>query len=203
VLVVDDHPVVRDGVELLLRHDPRMRVIAGATTVREAVDMAGRFRPHVVLLDLHLADTLAIDAVELLRGAAPEVRVIVFTAYGRHASIRAAIEAGVDGCLLKDATGTDLVNAIRRVMNGERVFDPRLSERIASNIGDRIVRAGLTRREYDVLRLVAAGKTNPEIAQRLGLTRNTVKSYLANLMQKLDARNRVEAIGRAHEAALL
>jgi len=203
VLVVDDHPVVLDGVALLLRRDPHIRIIGGASTAGDALDMTARLRPHVILLDLHLADGITVDLLGSLRAGENPVRVIVFTAFGQHAAIGAAIEAGADGCLLKDATGTDLVRAIRLVVAGERIFDPRLSDRSASHIQSRLVRAGLTRREYDVLRLVAAGKSNPEIAEKLGLARNTVKSYLQTVMQKLGARNRVEAIGRAQEASLL
>lgn len=113
------------------------------------------------------------------------------------------MEAGADGCLVKDISGQDFATAIHRVSGGIRVVDPRLagSRRVVTS--EALYRAGLTRREYEVLRFAAMGNSNPEIAQELSLARNTVKTYLQSAMQKLNARNRVEAIARAHELRLL
>jgi DNA-binding NarL/FixJ family response regulator len=155
----------------------------------------------VVLLDLRLPDMLAPEVVSGLRAAAPQARVVVFTAHGDHEGVRAALEAGAVGCLLKDAATIDLVRALRRVLAGERVVDPRVLHGELPTAA--MARTGLTRREYEVLRLAAQGRTNPEIAELLGLTRNTVKTYLQAVLQKVGARNRVEAIGKASEAGLL
>lgn len=202
VMVVDDHPVVRDGVALLLRGDPGLTVVGSAESGRAALARVAALRPDVVLLDLRLPDMLAPEVVAGLRARCPGVRVVVFTAHGDHHGVRAALDAGAHGALLKDAAATDLVAALRRVLRGERVSDPRM---VPGMPGDSaaLARSGLTRREYEVLRLAAQGRTNPEIAETTGLARNTVKTYLQSALHKLGARNRVEAIGKASEAGLL
>lgn len=198
VMVVDDHPVVRDGVALLLRSDAGFRVVGGADTGRSAVAGVTDIDPDVVLLDLRLPDLGAPEVVRGILARCPGVRVVVFTAHGERHAVRAALDAGAHGCLLKDAGTTDLVAALRAVLRGERVVDPR-----ADTAAPAAGRPELTRREYEVLRLAAQGNTNPEIAAATGLARNTVKTYLQSTLQKLGARNRVEAIGIASEAGLL
>ena len=198
VMVVDDHPVVRDGVALLLRSDPGFRVVGGADTGRAALTGVGEIDPDVVLLDLRLPDLGAPEVVAGILARCPGTKVVVFTAHGERHAVRAALDAGAHGCLLKDAGTTDLVAALRAVLRGERVVDPR-----ADTAGPAAGRPKLTRREYEVLRLAAQGNTNPEIAAATGLARNTVKTYLQSTLQKLGARNRVEAIGIASEHGLL
>lgn len=207
VMVVDDHPVVRDGVALLLRGEPALVVVGSAESGRSALERAPGLRPDLVLLDLRLPDMLAPEVVTGLRGVVPAARVVVFTAHGDHHGVQAALDAGAQGALLKDAAATDLVAALRRVLRGEHVSDPRMVPRgveggEAANRAA-LARSGLTRREYEVLRLAAQGRTNPEIAETTGLARNTVKTYLQSALHKLGARNRVEAIGKASEAGLL
>jgi len=126
LLVVDDHPVVCEGVSLLVHSSTDIVVTGSARSAEEAVAVARQTRPDVVLLDLRLPDMLASEAVKLLRMAAPKAKIVIFTAYAGHRALKAAMEAGVDGCLLKDAADTDLVEAIRRVARGESVFDARL-----------------------------------------------------------------------------
>jgi two-component system, NarL family, nitrate/nitrite response regulator NarL len=201
VLVVDDHPVVRDGVALLLRGDPALVVVGSAESGRTALERAPQLLPDLVLLDLRLPDMLAPEVVVGLRELVPAARVVVFTAHGDHHGVQAALDAGAHGALLKDAAAIDLVAALRRVLRGERVTDPRLLPSEAGRAAQ--ARSGLTRREYEVLRLAAQGRTNPEIAECTGLARNTVKTYLQAALHKLGARNRVEAIGKASEAGLL
>jgi DNA-binding NarL/FixJ family response regulator len=202
VLVVDDHPVVRDGVALLLRAEPSLVVVGSAESGRSALERAAGLHPDLVLLDLRLPDMLAPEIVVGLREAVPGARIVVFTAHGDHHGVAAALDAGAHGALLKDAAATDLVSALRRVLRGERVIDPRMVPTVAGR-GAALARSGLTRREYEVLRLAAQGRTNPEIAETTGLARNTVKTYLQSALHKLGARNRVEAIGKAAEAGLL
>lgn len=203
VLVVDDHPVVTDGVRLLLRSDPTMAIAGSAHSGQEALRVVAELEPDVVLLDLRLPDMLGTEVITALRARAPEAKIVLFTAYADHAALPAALEAGVDGCLLKDSSTTDLATALHRVASGLIVIDPRLRDSAPSRMQESLYRAGLTRREYQVLRRVAVGRTNPEIAEDLGITRNTVKTYLQSAMGKLGARNRVEAIARASEAHLL
>jgi DNA-binding NarL/FixJ family response regulator len=202
VLVVDDHPVVRDGVVLLLRSDPSLRVIGSAESGHAAVAGVLDLRPDIVLLDLRLPDMLAPEVITELRRVHPAGRIVVFTAHPDHGGFAAAMEAGADGGLLKDVGGPDLSAALRRVLCGEHVVDPRIMPE-RSQRSNALAHSGLTRREYEVLRFAAQGKTNPEIAESTGLTRNTVKTYLQSALHKLGARNRVEAIGKASEVGLL
>jgi DNA-binding NarL/FixJ family response regulator len=203
LLVVDDHPIVTEGVQLMLGKDPAIDLAGTARTGADGLRLATELGPDVVLLDLRLPDMLASEIIGRLRAAVPGVRIVLFTAYAEHAALSAALEAGVDGCLLKDAATTDLATAIKQVACGLTVADPRIGEAAGGRLREALYRSGLTKREYDVLRLVAVGHTNPEIADRLGLARNTVKTYLQSAMSKLGARNRVEAIAKAGEARLL
>lgn len=202
VMVIDDHPVVRDGVGLLLRDEPSLSVLDGAESGRAGLAAAAAACPNVVLLDLRLPDMLAPEVIRGMRARCPSARVVIFTAHRDHEGLRAALEAGAHGCLLKDAGTTDLVSALHRVLAGKKVVEPRVMP--GSDVPESaLARSGLTRREYDVLRLAAQGRTNPEIAEALGLTRNTVKTYLQAALHKLGARNRVDAISKANEARLL
>lgn len=203
VLVVDDHPVVADGVRLLLREEPDIEVIGSASDAATATRVVELDQPHVVLLDLHLPDALASELVGKLRAVAPQVHVVVFTAHRDHAALGPTLDAGVDGCLLKDAGATDLAAALRQVTHGIPSFDPRVDDRVTHRLQGRLYESGLTRREYDVVRHAAAGRTNPEIAEQLGLTRHTVTGYLRDAMRKLGARNRIELITKASQSGLL
>lgn len=203
VVVIDDHPVVLDGVRLLLRDDPAIQVVGAAANAATAVRLVARERPDVVLLDLRLPDALASEVVGILREVAPATRIVLFTAYPDHAALEATLDAGVDGCVLKDTRGSDLVTTIRYASRGVAIFDPRVGQRGKSQLRSRLYATGLTRREYDVLRHAAAGQTNPEIADQLGLTRHTVAGYLSSAMRKLHARNRVELVVKAEQSRLL
>ncbi|WP_244163530.1 LuxR C-terminal-related transcriptional regulator [Rhodococcus koreensis] len=191
------------GVELLAREDENLEVVGGALTGAAAVELARTLPVDVILLDLRLPDIPAPELIPRLRRVAPHARILLFTAFADHGAIDLLMEAGADGCLVKDISGQDFATAIHRVSGGIRVVDPRLagSRRVVTS--EALYRAGLTRREYEVLRFAAMGNSNPEIAQELSLARNTVKTYLQSAMQKLNARNRVEAIARAHELRLL
>jgi len=203
ILVVDDHPVVCQGLAHLIASDPRLTVVGDARTARSAIDLARQRRPGVVLLDLRLPDMLATEAIPHLRAAAPGTAIVIFTAHAGHAGIRAALSTGVEGVLLKDASDVDLVEAIVRVASGETVVDQRTYQDGLRYAGKRPDGAALTLREYEVLRHVATGETNSEIALAIGLAPNTVKTYLQTAMHKLCARNRIEALARAAEAGLL
>jgi DNA-binding NarL/FixJ family response regulator len=202
VLVTDDHPIVLDGVTLALQNTSWLRVAGYARTGREAIAAVQSLRPDVVLLDLRLPDMLGPEAVQALRAQSPQVKIIMFTAYPDHAALDAALAAGAHGVVVKDTEREDLVDVIRRVVAGERVVSADAGG--SSVLLSRKLREhGLTRREYDILRRVAMGETNPEIARALGLTRNTVKTYLQRALEKLGARNRVEALARANQLGIL
>lgn len=193
VLVVDDHPVVRDGVVTQLDRHADICVVGHAADAEEAVRKAGELLPDVVLLDLRLPDGLAVDVVPRLRAVSASSRILLFTAFPEHAAVGPSLAAGACGLIVKDASSTALRDALREVA---RTGSYRVREASAS--------AGpVTAREYDVLRLVASGHTNVEIGTQLGLSLNTVKSYLQNVMHKLDARNRAQLITNARAHGLL
>jgi two-component system, NarL family, nitrate/nitrite response regulator NarL len=196
VLVVDDHPVVRDGVEMLAHTHPAIRIAGYAPSGRDALQIAAEIRPDVILLDLRLPDMLAPEVIRALATTVPEAKVLIFTAYPDHPAVDAALEAGAYGVFPKDATRTDLLAGIMRAMQPDAAEPSHHSLR-------RDWHALIARREYDVLRRLATGETNAEIAAAMQLSPNTVKAYLRSLMQKLHARNRVETISRAREMGLL
>jgi two-component system nitrate/nitrite response regulator NarL len=200
VLVVDDHPIVLDGVTLTLRDASWLYVAGYARTGREAIAAVRTLRPDVVLLDLRLPDMLGPEVVRALRSRAPGVKIILFTAFPDHAAVDPALAAGADGAVVKDIERHELVEVIRRVVDGERVIGIGGEGAL---LDQRLREQGLTRREYEILRRVAMGETNPEIAENLDLTRNTVKTYLQRAMEKLGAHNRVEAISRASQLGIL
>jgi DNA-binding NarL/FixJ family response regulator len=190
VVIVDDHPVVRDGIRSQLGPFRDITIVGHAATAAEAVRECERARPDVVLLDLRLPDALAAEVVPRLRAVSPKSRILLFTAFPEHAAVAPTLAAGACGLLVKDASSTTLRDALREVT------------RTGGYRGKGVVHsvAPVTPREYDVLRLVASGYTNVEIGARLQLSPNTVKTYLRNVMRKLGARNRAQVItnGRAH-----
>ena len=193
VLVVDDHPVVRDGVVTQLSRHADINVVGHAGDAEEAVRETGDLRPDVVLLDLRLPDGLAVDVVPRLLAASARSRILLFTAFPEHAAVGPSLAAGACGLVVKDASSTALRDALREVVRTGR-YHARQADPCA---------APVTAREYDVLRLVATGQRNVEIGEQLGLSLNTVKSYLQNVMHKLDARNRAQLITNARARGLL
>jgi DNA-binding NarL/FixJ family response regulator len=205
VLVVDDHPIVREGVGHLVDSTPWITVTGYAPTGRDAITLAEQTQPDVVLLDLRLPDMLGPEVVQGIHRGAPEAKIIIFTAYSEHAAVQPALIAGAKAVVLKDADRAGLVGIIRRVAAGEPLedsFSPG-PEELSQRLTNRLRQYALTRREYEILRRISMGETNPEIAEVLGLTRNTVKTYVQNALNKLGARNRIEALNRLDELGLL
>ena len=203
VLVVDDHPIVLDGVRVLVDSTPWISLAGYARTGREAMIVARETRPDVVLLDLRLPDMLGPEVIRGIRTAAPDARIVLFTAHPEHAAVEPAIAAGAVAVVLKDADRADLVEVIRRVAAGEAIESSHSRDETSERFARELHRSGLTRREYDILRRISMGETNPEIAEALGLTRNTVKTYVQTALYKLGARNRIEALNRLSELGLL
>jgi two-component system, NarL family, nitrate/nitrite response regulator NarL len=207
VLVVDDHPIVLDGVRLLVDSTSWITLAGYARTGREAITVAEQTQPDVVLLDLRLPDMLGPEVIHgILRGA-PDAKVVLFTAYADHAAVEPALAAGARAVVLKDADRADLVGVLRRVAAGETIPATAGGGADAGVANQQLARKlrqwALTRREYDILRRISMGETNPEIAEALGLTRNTVKTYVQSALNKLGARNRIEALNRLNEGGLL
>jgi DNA-binding NarL/FixJ family response regulator len=203
VLVVDDHPIVLDGVRHLVDSTSWITLAGYARTGREAITLAEQTQPDVVLLDLRLPDMLGPEAVRSIHHGAPGAKVVLFTAYPDHAAVEPALAAGAKAVVLKDADRADLVDVIRRVAAGETIRTDSSTGEESRRFADRLRRSALTRREYDILRRISMGQTNPEIADALGLTRNTVKTYVQSALNKLGARNRIEALNRLSELGLL
>jgi DNA-binding NarL/FixJ family response regulator len=193
LVVVDDHPVVLDGVITQLRRYSDIDVVGHAGDAATAIRVCALERPDIVLLDLRLPDALGADVVPSIRSVSPASRVLLFTAFPEHAAVAPALAEGACGVLVKDATGPALHNALREVAHVGSYHRP----------GTVSVTTLVAPREYDVLRLVAAGYTNSEIGQQLNLSLNTVKAYLSNVMHKLDARNRAQVITNARARGLL
>ena len=207
VLVVDDHPIVLDGVRHLVDSTSWISLAGYARTGRDGVTLAEQTQPDVVLLDLRLPDMLGPEVIHGIHRGAPAAKVVLFTAYPDHAAVEPALAAGARAVVLKDVDRADLVDIIRRVAAGEPVPSGPRAIASASKLNQRLTnklrRYALTRREYDILRRISMGETNPEIADALGLTRNTVKTYVQSALTKLGARNRIEALNRLDELGLL
>src|SRR5882724_6933879 len=188
ILVVDDHPVVRDGVKLLLRSDPTLVVAGSVESGRAAIPLVRQLQPDIVLLDLRLPDMCVREVIARIRQASATARIVIFTAYTDHTAMKNALDAGADGGLLKDIAGMALSAALRRVLRGEQVVDPRIVSD-ESRRSTALSRLGLTRREYEVLRLAAEGKTNRETALSPDLPRNPTKTSREPGFHKLGAGN--------------
>lgn len=202
VLLVDDHPVVRSGLRAVLETADGVRIVGEAGSGEDAIDLARTLHPDVVLCDLRLGDGMdGIAATAALRALERPPAVLMLTTFDRDADIVRAIEAGAAGYLLKAVDPDEIVTAIRRAAAGETVLAPELASRVLARM--RRPRPKLTRREVDVLRLLATGAANKEIAQTLFVTEATVKSHLVHLFAKLGVDSRARAIHVAREQGLL
>jgi DNA-binding NarL/FixJ family response regulator len=201
VLLVDDHPVVRAGVRSLLDGEPDLRVVGEAASVGEAVAAARALRPQVVLMDLRMPDGDGVDATARILREVPAARVVVLTTYETDTDILRAVEAGAAGYLLKDTSRADLLHAVRSAARGETVLAPSVAGRLVRRM--RTPAVSLSGRERQVLKLVAAGLSNPEIGQRLHISEATVKTHLLRIFAKLDVSNRTAAVVAAMAAGLL
>jgi DNA-binding NarL/FixJ family response regulator len=201
VLVADDHPVVRSGIVALLRTAPDVEVVGEASTGLEAVDLALALTPDVVLMDLRMPGLDGDEATARILAAAPEVRVLILTTYETDDSILTAIEAGASGYLLKAAPQEEIIAGVRAVARGEVALAPRIAALLVQRV--KSPAPALSPRETQVLRLVAAGKSNPAIAAELFVGEATVKTHLLHVFEKLDVSDRTRAVTRAMELGLL
>ncbi len=207
-MVVDDHPMWRDGVARDLA-ERGFEVLATAGDAAAAVRIARTVRPNVVLMDLNLGAESGVAATGQITGELADTRVLVLSASGEHADVLEAVKAGASGYLLKSASATELVEAVKRTAAGDAVFTPGLAglvlgeyRRMAADPGDTLDRPRLTERETDVLRLVAKGLTARQIATRLVLSHRTVENHVQSTLRKLQLHNRVELARYAIEHGL-
>jgi DNA-binding NarL/FixJ family response regulator len=211
VLLVDDQALVRSGFRLILETREDLEVVGEAEDGRQAVDLARRLHPDVILMDVRMPEVDGVEATRRLAAAGSPARVLILTTFDLDEYVYEAIRAGASGFLLKDVHPAQLVEAIRVVAAGDALLAPavtrRLLERFAETLSQPQERepalATLTERELDVLRLVAAGLSNAEIAARLFLSETTVKTHVSSLLRKLALRDRVQAVVLAYEAGLV
>lgn len=209
VLLVDDHPMFRDGVATLLATVADIEVVGCASSGQEAVEAARMTQPDVVVMDLRMRGLGGIEATRQITSTSPHIAVLVLTMFEDDDSVFAAIRAGARGYLLKEADEDEIIRAVRGVANGEAVFGPGVAMRVleffAGRSGPTAPAAPfpeLTEREREVLELVAQGRRNADIAHRLYLSFRTVRNHVSNIFTKLAVAYRAEAIVRAREAGL-
>jgi DNA-binding NarL/FixJ family response regulator len=189
VLCVDDHPVVRQGVAGLVGVQSDMEVVAEATNGREAIEQFRRHRPDITLMDLQMPEMGGLDAMAAIRGEFPEARIIVLTTYTGDVQALRAIKAGARGYLLKNTLHKELLDTIRAVHTGKKALSPEVTFELAEHATD----DSLTPAEIRVLRLIAQGSANKEIAAQLRLSEETVKGQVRNILSKLGAKDRTHA----------
>jgi DNA-binding NarL/FixJ family response regulator len=196
VVLADDHPVVREGLRGMLAAEPGIEVVAEAASGAEAVAVAARYRPDVVLMDLRMPGGDGVSATAEILAGTPGARVVVLTTYETDTDIVRAVEAGAVGYLLKDTPVAELGQAIRAAARGETVLAPSVARRLVSHVRQPR-RDVLSGRETEVLALVAQGLTNAEIGQRLSIAEATVKTHLIRLFGKLGVNDRTAAVTSA------
>jgi DNA-binding NarL/FixJ family response regulator len=194
ILLVDDHALVRKGFRRMLEDDPSISVVGEASTGAEAVKLALQLKPKVVVMDCALPDISGIEAMRRIRAKMHDATVLMLSMHSEETLVRQALEAGARGYILKNAMELDLVNAIKRVAEGELVLDPQFGKPEALK-GERD--SGLTARELEVLQHIVAGKSNKEIAAELGLSANTVAVHRANIMGALGIHKTAELVAYA------
>jgi NarL family two-component system response regulator LiaR len=204
VLIVDDHSMVRRGLATILKIQPDLQLVGEATNGREAVELCGRIQPDVVLMDLMMPEMSGAAATDAIRKQWPQVQIIALTSFQEKELVREALQAGAIGYLLKNVSADDLAAAIREAHAGRSTLAPEAIQALvqveaAPSIPDKDLAAAfdLTRREQEVLALLVEGLSNPDIAERLVVSRSTAKAHVSNILSKMGVSNRAEAISLA------
>jgi len=189
ILAVDDHALVRQGIAVLIGTQPDLALVAEASNGREAVQLFRAHRPDITLMDLQMPEMNGLDAIIAIRGQFPDAKIIVLTTYKGDVQILRALKAGAQGYLLKNTFHKELIETIRAVHAGRKALSPEASYQIAEHATD----DALTPAEINVLRLIAAGNANKQIADQLSITEETVKGRVKNILSKLGANDRTQA----------
>ena len=197
VLIVDDHPVVRSGLRTLIETEPGMEVVGDAADGEEAIEKATLLRPDVVLLDLMMPGVSGLEAIEGIRHRIPDIRLLVLTSFSQDDLLLPAIKAGALGYLLKDSLPEELLRAIRQVDKGESSLHPVVARKLIQELSGSSQKTNpavpLSKRERDVLELLASGLTNQEIANSLSISEPTARKHVSNILGKLNLSNRTQA----------
>jgi DNA-binding NarL/FixJ family response regulator len=207
VLIVDDHPVTRDGLRTAFNMADEIEVVGEAASGEEALDAVAQNSPDIVFMDVRMPGMNGIQATRLIRERHPETKVILFTIDESRASVAEAIQAGVSGYLLKDASVGELINAARQAMQGKAVIHPSLTQAFIEEV-QLVDRAGsqeapLSPREVEILQKIAYGATTKEVADQLGISFHTVKTHLERIFEKLGANDRAQAVAIAIRQGLV
>ena len=196
ILIADDHPVVRKGIKALLSTEPGLEVVGEAADGEQAVTKARTLKPDVILMDLSMPRKDGVQAISEIREEIPEIKILVLTSFSEDKRIVAAIEAGALGYLLKDSSPQELIHAVRTVYRGDSSLHPtvahKLIHRLQRSSGESQTEP-LTARELKVLRLIAQGLSNHDIAERLFISEPTVRTHVSNILRKLHLDNRTQA----------
>jgi DNA-binding NarL/FixJ family response regulator len=211
VLVVDDQALVRAGFVKLLEPEADLRVVGEAGDGQEAIEIAARTRPDVILMDIRMPRLDGIGATRRIRAQPNAGRVLILTTYDLDEYVFEALKTGASGFLLKDAPAEQLIAAIRVIAAGDALLAPQITKRLIEEFANRptpppdgpVELAGLTTREREILTLIARGLTNAEIADRLVLGESTIKTHVGNILSKLNLRDRVQAVVLAYETGLI
>jgi DNA-binding NarL/FixJ family response regulator len=190
VLCVDDHPLLRDGIAALVNVEPDMKLVAEASNGKEAVEKFRLHHPDVTLMDIQMPDVSGIEAITEIQGEYPDARIIVLTTYTGDVQVLRALRAGARAYILKGHVHRELLETIRIVHAGKKRIPPE----IAAELAEHAAEDELTTREVDVLRLIAAGNANKQIADQLSIGETTVKSHVTNILSKLGASDRTHAV---------
>ncbi|MBV9454019.1 MAG: response regulator transcription factor [Rubrobacter sp.] len=220
VLVVDDHPAVRDSLQDMLADEPSIEVVGEAHNGREAVELSARARPDLILMDVRMPEMDGLEATRAIKRAQPGVSVLMVTIYEDPGYLLEALKAGVAGYVLKESSQDEIIAAVLRILSGDSPLDPTVAQNLLRQLVDDIQARdtappglteqrfglpieGLTPRELEVLRFVARGSTNRDIADTLVISRGTVKRHVENLIRKLGVSDRTQAAVRAYELGLV
>jgi DNA-binding NarL/FixJ family response regulator len=199
ILTVDDHPLLRDGIAAVFEAQEDMTLVGQASNGREGIESFRNLRPDVTLMDLRMPDMSGIEAIAAIRAEFPDARIIVLTTYAGDAQAAAALKAGASGYLLKNMVRKELIETIRAVHAGKRRVPPEIATGIAEHFAD----DALTEREIQILKRVAAGKSNKLIAAELDISEGTVKTHMKSILPKLDASDRTHAVTIALKRGIL
>jgi len=190
ILTADDHALLRHGIAALVEIEPDMELVAQASTGREAIEQFRRHRPDITLMDLQMPDISGIEAIIAIRSEFPDARIVVLTTYAGDVQVLRALKAGARGYMLKGDVHTDLLETIRAVHAGRKRVPPEVAAELAMHTSE----DQLTARELEILKLIAKGNANKEIAAQLSVREDTVKSHVGNILEKLGANDRTHAV---------